>query len=82
MYYRLNEPYAFRGYKGLPYAIRAERGKKLFDRPLFFGKERFLALLYCNGTEPVEPEALDEKTRASFQELLSRGVLTASEAPM
>ena len=82
MYYRLAEPYAFRGYKGLPYAIRAEQGRKLFDRPLFFGKESFLALLYCNGTEPVEPEALDEKTRAALQELLSRGILTASEAPM
>ncbi|MDD6050148.1 MAG: radical SAM protein [Clostridiales bacterium] len=82
MYYRLTEPYAFRGYKGLPYAIRAEQGRKLFDKPLFFGKEPFLALLYCNGTEPVELDALDEKTRAVFQELLSSDILSASETPM
>ena len=82
MYYRLTEPYAFRGYKGLPYAIRAEQGSRLFDEPLFFGKEPFLALLYCNGTEPVELESLDEKSRAVFQKLLSQGILTASETPM
>ena len=82
MYYRLTEPYAFRGYKGLPYAIRAEQGKGLLDKPFFFGKETFLALLYCNGTEPVTLEVLDEKTRATFQELLSHGILSASEAPM
>ena len=82
MYYRLTEPYAFRGYKGLPYAIRAEQGSRLFDEPLFFGKEPFLALLYCNGTEPVELESLDKKSRAVFQKLLSQGILTASETPM
>ena len=53
MYYRLKEPYAFRGWKKLPYAICAMTGPKLFERPFFTNKEVFLDLLYFNGQEEV-----------------------------
>ena len=51
MYYRLKEPWTFRGWKKMPYALRAEYGEKKHERPLFMEKEPFMALLYCNGEE-------------------------------
>ena len=54
MYYRLKEPWAFRGWKKLPWAIRAEYGEHRHDAPMFLKKEPFLELMYCNGVEPVE----------------------------
>lgn len=82
MYYRLMEPWAFRGFKRLPYAIRAEQGDDMFKRPYFFGKEEFLDLLYCNGSENVDINELPEKSRRIFEEFLHHGLLTSSEEPM
>ena len=41
MYYRLREPYCFRGWKLLPYAIRCEFGEKMFEKPYFLIKRHF-----------------------------------------
>jgi hypothetical protein len=35
MYYRLKAPWAFRGWKKLPYAIQAQYGEDKHERPLF-----------------------------------------------
>ena len=58
IYYRLKEPWAFRGWQRLPYALRAEAGEKKYDKPLFFNREQFMALLSCNGEEALRPEEL------------------------
>lgn len=65
MYYRLKEPYAFRGWKKLPYAICALKGPKMFERPFFFGKEIFLDMLYFNGQENVDPDSFSERLQTA-----------------
>lgn len=82
MYYRLKEPYAFRGFKRLPYAIRAERGNEMFKRPFFLGKEEFLDLLYCNGTENINIENLSDKAQKIIKEFIGKNIIEESEDPM
>jgi radical SAM protein with 4Fe4S-binding SPASM domain len=82
MYYKLKPPYSFRGWKSLPYAIRAEYGKEMFGQPYFFGKEQFMDLLRCNGTEDVDISAFSGRTQLDIKEMLKKGMLEASESPM
>jgi len=79
MYYRLNPPYAFRGWSKLPFAIRAEYGAEIFDKPKFFRKEQFMELLYCVGTNDVKPASLTKKTQRLLEEMINHGILEASE---
>lgn len=82
IYYRLKEPYAFRGWQKLPYAICAMAGKKMFERPHFLEKELFLDMLYFNGQENLDPDALSEKLQQVIKELCANEMLETSEAPM
>ncbi len=82
MYYRIKEPWAFRGWKKLPYALRAEYGEKKHDRPFFFDKGIFMTLLYCNGEEDVDPSALNDKEKQIFAELLNNNIMEQSEQAM
>ena len=82
MYYRLKEPYAFRGWKKLPYAICAMKGPKMFDRPTFFDKETFMDMLYFNGQENVDPASLSEKLQTAIEEMCRNDVLEMSEEVM
>ena len=82
MYYRLKEPYAFRGWKKLPYAICAMKGSQLFEPPRFFDKEVFLDMLYFNGQEDVDPSTLSEGLQALIQEMCENDVLEKSEEMM
>lgn len=71
MYYRLKEPYAFRGWKRLPYAICAMTGPKLFEKPFFTNREVFLDMLYFNGQEEVDPTTHSEAMKKVIRELLA-----------
>ena len=82
MYYRLKEPWAFRGWKKLPYAIQAMYGKDKHEKPHFFEKDTFLELLNCNGQEEVNVEELSPKTRQIIKEFLAHDVMEQSEEPM
>lgn len=82
MYYTLNEDYAFRGWKKLPYALRAVKGDRMRNPPLFFGKDDFITLLSCNGEENVDIDALSDQQRQLLSVLESRGVLQSSERPI
>lgn len=82
MYYRLKEPWAFRGWKKTPYAIQAMYGKDKHRKPYFFEKETFLELLNCNGQEKVNPEAFTTKTRQIMKEFLAHDIMEQSEDPM
>ncbi|MBR4501424.1 MAG: radical SAM protein [Clostridia bacterium] len=82
MYYRLKAPWAFRGWKKLPYAIRAQFGKDKHERPHFLTKEPFMDLLYCNSVENVNPEEFCEQGRQIVQELLTHDIMEQSETPL
>ena len=82
MYYRLKEPWSFRGWKRTPYAIRAEYGEKMTARPWFFDRETFMELLYCNGEEDIDIASLSEKGQKVFGELLGHGILERSAEPL
>ena len=76
MYYRLNNTFAFRGWKNLPFAIQALDGPRKDLLPLFFQKKPFLDLLSCNGEEDVDLSAFTAEGR---QILLARpGVISDS----
>ena len=82
MYYRLKEPWAFRGWKKTPHAICAMEGKHRHDKPVFIEKDVFLDLLYCNGEEDVNLSDFSESSRRCFRELLSREILEESAEKM
>ena len=81
-YYKLKAPWAFRGWKKLPYAIQAQYGKDKHERPHFLKKEPFMDLLYCNGTENVDPEEFCEQGRQIVEELLAHDIMEQSETPL
>ena len=76
------EPWTFRGFKKLPYALRCEYGEKKHNRPLFLDKEVFMSLLDCNGETEIDIETLPEKTRQVFEEFLEQGILQVSETSL
>ena len=82
MYYRLKEPYAFRGWKKLPYAICAAKGPKMFERPTFFDKEIFLDMLYFNGQERVDPDTMSDALKKVVREMTENDMLETSEEMM
>ncbi len=82
MYYRLKEPWTFRGWKGLPYAIRAEYGEHKHEKPVFFTKPEFMALLYCNGEEELDLASLEEKPRCTIEKLISENSIEESDTPL
>ena len=82
MFYRLCEPWSFRGWQGIPYAIRAEEGKKASGRPYLFEQEAFLDLLACNGEEDINPAELSTSGQKCIQELADRGVMQSSAEPL
>ena len=82
MYFRLKEPWAFRGWKKLPYALRAEYGKHEFDDPAFLTKDIFMDLLHCNGEEDIDLSSFSERGRQSVEDLLKQGYMEQSETPM
>ncbi len=82
MYYKLKEPWAFRGWKGLPYAICAEYGSRRHEKPVFFGKETFMALLCCNGEEDTDIRSLSNKDQTLIEQFVREGILSESETPL
>lgn len=82
MYYRLNEPWAFRGWKKLPYALRAEDGERKYDKPKFFDKEIFLLLLNCNGETDLDLSGICEADRKILEELTQEGILQKSQTKL
>ena len=82
MYYKLKAPWAFRGWKKLPYAIQAQYGKDKHERPHFLKKEPFMDLLYCNGVEDVNLEEFCEEGQRIVKELLTHDGMEQSETPL
>ena len=82
MYYRLKEPWAFRGWKKLPFAICAMAGKEKHDEPFFMEKAPFLDLLCCNGEEDADASAFSEAGRHILKELTAHGIVEQSDTPM
>ncbi len=82
VYYRLDDQYAFRGWKYLPYAITAISGEHYFERPTFFNREQFMTLLSCNGEECICEEELNDSLKKMLEQLTEEGVLHSSGDPM
>lgn len=82
MYYRLKEPYAFRGWKKLPYAIRAEYGDEINHLPKFFNREDFHYLLYLNGEEDVNPDSFPTSVREIIKSMEKHEVVEISKTPL
>ena len=82
MYYRLKEPWTFRGWKLTPYAVQAMYGKGRHTRPYFFNKGVFLELLNCNGEEDVALSELSRETQQIIREFLAHEIMEESEQPM
>ena len=82
MYYKLDKKFAFRGWKGLPFALRRMDPEGRFERPMFLDKKAFMAALRCNGVEPVDEDSLDEKDRQVLREMVANGLASSSEEPM
>ena len=82
MYYKLDKKFAFRGWKGLPFAIRRMDPEGYLERPLFLDKETFLAALRCNGVEHVDEDSLSERDRGVLEEMVAHGVAAKSDEPM
>lgn len=80
MYYKLAEPFAFRGFKRLPYAVRAERGEHVDEEPIFFDKPTFLELLHCDGEHDICD--LSDDVREVFDDMIKAGVLIKSDNPL
>ncbi len=81
MYYKLDKKYAFRGWKGLPFALCRMDSKGWLDSPLFLDKDAFLAAMLCNGVELVNEESLDEKARRVLDEMVAHEVAAKADEP-
>ncbi len=82
MYYRLKAPFAFRGWRKLPYAIRAEYGEKSSERAHFFKKDLFMELLHLNGVENIDPSVMSGEFQQTLTEFLNHDYAEASEEPL
>ena len=82
MYYKLKPPYSFRGWRKLPYAIRAEYGEQANERPRFFKKALFKELLHLNGVEDVEPTTMSAAFQQVLKEFLENDYAEAADEPL
>ena len=82
MYYRLKEPWAFRGWKKLPFAIQAMEGEYRHEKPFLMEKTPFLDLLCCNGEEDVDVSSFSEAGRVVLKEMQDADMIESSSEPM
>ena len=82
MYYRLKEPWAFRGWKGLPYAITAMFGEYRHRTPYFFNKDVFLDLLSCCGEEDIDIATFHPESQKVINEFLEHDMMTLGTEPL
>ena len=82
IYYKLKPPYSFRGWRKLPYAIRAEYGERASDRAHFFKKDLFMELLRLNGVEDINPSAMSGEFQQTLKEFLDHDYVESSEEPL
>ena len=82
MYYRLNNRFAFRGWKGLPYAIKALSGIGEDNKPFFCNKETYEILLKCDGKTNINEELLSTETRYLLSNFTKQDVIEISNFPL
>ncbi len=82
MYYRLKAPWAFRGWKRTPYAIAAQSGRQSIEKPMFYSKEPFLDLLYCDGEENIDISDFSDAGRQELEKLMEQGIIEKSSERM
>ena len=80
MYYRLNDNFAFRGWEGLPYAIKCLNINEL--EPYFCNKDTFDVLLKCDGKTIIDINSLSNEIKMVIDRLSEMGVLESSKKPL
>ena len=80
MYYRLNDGFAFRGWVGLPFAIKNLEINEM--RPFFCNQEIFDILLKCDGKTNIETDKLDKDINDVLDTLVQFGVAETSNNPL
>jgi len=80
MYYRLNNSFAFRGWSGLPFAIKNIEINEM--EPFFCNEEKFDVLLKCDGKTNIEIDMIDKGLKDLLDKLVKFGVLEVSNKPL
>ena len=80
MYYRLKNGFAFRGWAGLPYAIKNVETRGL--EPFFCNKEKFDILIKCDGKTDIEINSLNNDIKDLLDKLVQFGALETSTDPL
>ncbi|SEG24538.1 radical SAM additional 4Fe4S-binding SPASM domain-containing protein [Eubacterium ruminantium] len=80
MYYRLKDDFAFRGWIGLPYAIKNLEINEL--EPFFCNKEKFDVLIKCDGRTDIAIDTLNKDIKFVLDRLAAFGALEASKDPL
>lgn len=95
MYYRLNDDYAFRGFKAQPFAIVSYKAKPVPEEagefkylkrvsvrePFFFTRKEFECCLLCDGVTEISEEELSDRERGFLRFFTENGVLDCSAVP-
>ena len=71
MRYILDERYRLHGWRKLPTALYDTKKK----RPMFFPKDRFLQLMYCDGAHELDETQLTEEEKKFIEVSASAGVI-------
>ena len=82
MYYRLNNRFAFRGWKGLPYAIKIMHGLDTEKKPFFCNKETYEVLLKCDGKTNINEEQLSPDMKNLIENFVKQDILEVSDTPL
>lgn len=80
MYYRLNNSFAFRGWVGLPFAIKCLEANDM--KPFFCNEEKFDILLKCDGKTNIEIDTLDKDIKELLDKLVGFGAIESSESSL
>ena len=80
MYYRLNNNFAFRGWVGLPYAIKNIEISEI--EPFFCNKEKFDILIKCDGKTNIEINTLNRDIKDLLDRFVKIGVIETSDNPL
>ena len=82
MYYRLNNRFAFRGWKGLPYAIKVLYGIGEDNKPFFCNKETYETLLKCDGKTNINEELLNGELKNLLNTFIKQDIIECSNLPL
>ena len=93
MYYRLNDGYVLRGWKGLPYAIESctilntNSGSRMLHytingKPYFLNTEQYELVRSFDGETPVDENKLTALQKELLDRSLKENIISVSKQPL